>query len=105
MTSSTPVKFRIISRDGSEEQNSLFNIDSSGRLTVAAKLDRETKDSYVITVLAETEDNPPLSTFADITIKILDENDNAPAFESNPYFVELAENIDEGSSILRGVYF
>lgn len=102
MTTSEPVNFRIISKDGNEEQNALFNIDPAGQLTVAGKLDREIKDSYIVTVLAETEDDLPLSTFADITIKILDENDNAPTFESNPYYVEVAENIEEGTSIIRG---
>jgi protocadherin Fat 1/2/3 len=99
MTTSEPVKFRIISKDGNEEQNALFNIDPAGQLTVAGKLDR---DSYIVTVLAETEDDLPLSTFADITIKILDENDNAPTFESNPYYIEVAENVEEGTSIIRG---
>jgi protocadherin Fat 1/2/3 len=102
MTTSEPVNFRIISRDGNEEQNALFNIDPAGQLTVAGKLDREIRDSYIVTVLAETEDDLPLSTFADITIKILDENDNAPTFESNPYYVEVAENIEEGTSLIRG---
>ncbi|XP_065345647.1 fat-like cadherin-related tumor suppressor homolog isoform X4 [Cloeon dipterum] len=101
MLTSAPVKFRIISMDGTEDPQPLFNIAPSGLLTVAGSLDRETKDTYVVTVLAETEDSPPLSVVSDVTIKILDENDNVPKFESNPYTMELAENIEEGTSILR----
>ncbi|XP_059483774.1 fat-like cadherin-related tumor suppressor homolog isoform X2 [Neocloeon triangulifer] len=101
MSSAAPVKFRIISKDGTEDPAPLFNIGVDGQLTVAGKLDRETKDTYVVTVLAETDDSPPLTVVSDVTIKILDENDNAPKFESNPYTVEVAENVEDGSSILR----
>jgi protocadherin Fat 1/2/3 len=102
MVTTSPVKFRIISIDGTEEDAPLFNVDPTGQLTLSGKLDREVKDMYIISVLAETDSSPPLSAVTDITLKVLDENDNAPEFESSPYRLDVAENIDEGTSILKG---
>ncbi|KAG1673729.1 Fat-like cadherin-related tumor suppressor [Nymphon striatum] len=36
-------------------------------------------------------------------IKVMDENDNAPVFESNPYHVSVAENAEEGLTIVKVV--
>jgi protocadherin Fat 1/2/3 len=36
-------------------------------------------------------------------LKVLDENDHAPEFESSPYRLTLAENVEEGTSILKGM--
>ncbi|XP_015586979.1 fat-like cadherin-related tumor suppressor homolog isoform X2 [Cephus cinctus] len=92
------VTYRIIS--GSED-SSPFLIDSHGEITLAEPLDRELKDNHLIGVLAETDSSPPLTALAEISLQVLDENDHPPKFESNPYMINLAENIDEGSSILK----
>ncbi|XP_014488108.1 PREDICTED: fat-like cadherin-related tumor suppressor homolog [Dinoponera quadriceps] len=97
VTNST-VTYRIISGD---EDNPLFTIDSHGQITLARPLDRELKDSHLIGVLAETDSSPPLTALAKISLQVLDENDHAPKFESNPYAISLAENIEEGTSILK----
>lgn len=102
MATAAPVKFRIISVDGTEEETPLFSVDSTGQLTLSGKLDRDVRDMYVISVLAETDSSPPLSAVTDITLKVLDENDNTPEFESSPYRLDVAENIEEGTSILKG---
>ncbi|XP_031780785.1 fat-like cadherin-related tumor suppressor homolog isoform X4 [Nasonia vitripennis] len=73
------------------------------RVTLSGNLDREVKDSYMIGVLAETDSSPPLTALAEITLQVLDENDHAPKFESNPYSIAVAENIEEGTSILKVV--
>nr|CAD7395413.1 unnamed protein product [Timema poppensis] len=95
------VHYRLVS--GSEEAPQ-FAIDANGQLTVARTLDREAKDSHLIGVLAETYSSPPLTALAEVTLKVLDENDNAPEFESSPYKITLAENVEEGTSILKGSY-
>ncbi|XP_024879658.1 fat-like cadherin-related tumor suppressor homolog isoform X4 [Temnothorax curvispinosus] len=97
VTNST-VTYRIVSGD---EDNPLFTIDSHGQITLARPLDRELKDSHLIGVLAETDSSPPLTALAEISLQVLDENDHAPKFESNPYAISLAENIEEGTSILK----
>lgn len=92
------VKYRIVSYD---EESQPFSIDQSGQIALSSPLDRESKDSYLIGVLAETDSSPPLTALAEISLHILDENDHQPIFESNPYNIEVAENVNEGSSILR----
>jgi len=97
VTNST-VTYRIISGD---EDNPFFTIDFHGQVTLARTLDRELKDNHLIGVLAETDSSPPLTALAEISLQVLDENDHAPRFESNPYSINLAENIEEGTSILK----
>lgn len=81
-----------------------FAVDSKTcRVTLVASLDREVKSSYLIGVLAETDSSPPLTALAEITLQVQDENDHAPKFESNPYSITVAENIEEGTSILKVV--
>ena len=88
----------------SSGDNFPFIVDAKTcRVTLAAGLDRELKDSYLIGVLAETDSSPPLTALAEISLQVLDENDHAPKFESNPYSVGVAENIEEGTSILKVV--
>ena len=100
MVTNTTVRYRLVS--GSEDLP-LFAIDSQGQLTLARTLDRELHDSHVVAVLAETDSSPPLTALAEVALKVLDENDHAPEFESSPYRLTLAENIEEGTSILKGM--
>lgn len=70
-------------------------------ISEASPLDRESKDNHLIGVLAETDSSPPLTALAEISLQVLDENDHAPKFESNPYGISVAENVEEGTSILK----
>ncbi|XP_046748553.1 fat-like cadherin-related tumor suppressor homolog isoform X2 [Diprion similis] len=92
------VTYRIIS---GPDSTSPFIVDTNGQITLANPLDREIRDNYLIGVLAETDSSPPLTALAEISLQVLDENDHAPMFESNPYSLSLAENIDEGTLILK----
>ncbi|XP_076767085.1 FAT atypical cadherin kugelei isoform X6 [Xylocopa sonorina] len=94
----TTVTYRIVSGD---EDSPLFMVDAHGQVTLVKPLDRELKDNHLIGVLAETDSSPPLTALAEISLQVLDENDHAPKFESNPYGIGLAENIEEGTSILK----
>lgn len=86
-----------------ELHQSVFSISDNGKILLNSALDRESTSTYNLVVKAETSLSPPLIAFCDITINIMDENDNHPIFESNPYVMTLAENIAKGSSILRVV--
>lgn len=92
------VNYRILS--GNDETQT-FAINKQGQITLARSLDREMKDHHLIAVLAETDSSPPLTALAEISLQVLDENDHAPKFESSPYSLTLAENIEEGTSILK----
>ncbi|GLH14886.1 Fat-like cadherin-related tumor suppressor homolog [Gryllus bimaculatus] len=98
MVTNVSVHYRIISGN---EDAPLFAVDSQGQLSLARTLDREAKDTHLIAVLAETDSSPPLTALAEVTLKVLDENDNMPEFESSPYRLTLAENVGEGTSILK----
>lgn len=101
MVTNMSIHYRLVS--GSEE-TPLFAVDTQGQLSLARTLDRELQDSHVVAILAETDSSPPLTALAEVTLKVLDENDHAPEFESSPYRLTLAENIEEGTSILKGLF-
>lgn len=82
----------------------MFNIDSKGEITLTGKLDREKAPSHNIGVLAYTDSSPALTAFTEISLHVLDYNDNKPVFHSDKYVVLIAENIEEGSSILKGYF-
>ena len=74
---------------GGEE--SLFQIDQTGRLIISGLLDREKRSVHHLRVMAETNSSPSLVAYTDITVKVLDNNDNSPKFQSNPYRVTISE--------------
>lgn len=52
----------------------------TGALVLAQKLDREERDRYHLTVMAEDGGNPPLNSTAIIEIVVQDVNDVTPTF-------------------------
>lgn len=62
-------------------------------------LDRELKSEYKLDVHATDSGN--LSSKTSLTIKIEDENDNAPIFETGPLFVLIPETAKAGSKIVQ----
>ena len=72
-----------------------FKIHSStGLITVAAKLDREKIEQYILAVEATDPDGQSVTYNA--TINITDVNDNAPVFKNNSYSKEIMENLQPG---------
>ncbi|XP_017769468.1 PREDICTED: fat-like cadherin-related tumor suppressor homolog isoform X4 [Nicrophorus vespilloides] len=98
LVSNVSVSYKIIS--GSEEDPE-FAVDGQGQVSLARPLDFERRVSHLIGILAETDSSPPLTALDEITLQVLDENDHAPHFESTPYTLNLAENVNEGTSILK----
>lgn len=99
MVSNVSTTFQIVS---DQDENPLFDIDNQGQLTLARPLDFENQVSHVIGISAQTDSSPPLCTLVEVTLQVLDENDHAPQFESNTYVLNLAENVDEGTSVMKG---
>lgn len=99
MATNVSVSFRIISE--LDQNRPQFSVSGSGELSLAAPLDFEAKDSHIIGVLAETDSSPPLTALTEIQLQVLDENNHSPVFESNPYMVDVAENIPEVTTILK----
>lgn len=65
--------------------DSKFKLDSvTGELT-AASLDREKVPKYILTVSAKDKGRPNRETVCNITVLVLDVNDNPPVFTNNQY--------------------
>ncbi|KYB29316.1 Fat-like cadherin-related tumor suppressor homolog [Tribolium castaneum] len=100
MASNVSATYQIISELDEKPQ---FEIDNQGQVILAKPLDFETQDSHLIGILALSDSSPPMTALAEVALKVLDENDHAPQFESSPYIIYLAENTEEGTSILKVV--
>lgn len=69
-----------------------FGIFPDGMLYVKSPLDREAKDYYALTVVAEDGGMPPRSSSVSVTIHIIDENDNPPKFNNETFSFYIPEN-------------
>ena len=82
------LRFTILSGDprGDFEIN-----ESSGLLRVAKRLDHERQNSYALTLQVEDSGSNPQFDTADVSLLVLDTNDNPPEFEHSPYTVNVIE--------------
>ncbi|XP_037604589.1 protocadherin Fat 3 [Sebastes umbrosus] len=84
--------------------NGLFSIDPiSGMVILEKSLDRESRDSYRVRVQATDQvgQQGALSSQVDLTILVLDVNDNAPVFQRRDYAVTVPEDVAVGTEVLR----
>ncbi|XP_038862530.1 protocadherin-8-like [Salvelinus namaycush] len=73
--------------------------EDSYMIVTAAALDREKISEYNLTVMAEDFGSPPLRKITQYTIRLSDENDNAPHFTKHVYEVSVVENNAPGAYI------
>ncbi|KAM5311886.1 protocadherin-8 isoform 2-T2 [Glossophaga mutica] len=66
-------------------------------VVTAASLDRERIAEYNLTLIAEDRGSPPLRTVRPYTVRVGDENDNAPLFTQRVYEVSVRENNPPGA--------
>uniref|UniRef100_A0AAY4CGQ0 Protocadherin Fat 4 n=1 Tax=Denticeps clupeoides TaxID=299321 RepID=A0AAY4CGQ0_9TELE len=78
---------------------SIGTIDGDVRLV--GELDREELSNYTLTVVATDKGEPPLSSTMDVTMIVLDVNDNTPSFSQNIYDIEIEENTLTGTDVLQ----
>ncbi|KAK6051645.1 cadherin domain protein [Cooperia oncophora] len=81
----------------------VFRIDpNSGKIFAMRALDRElpSEREFVIEVRATDHGTPPREGAANVTIKVLDKNDNAPMFERPQYDVRVMETAPVGSAVI-----
>ncbi|VDN05168.1 unnamed protein product [Thelazia callipaeda] len=87
--------------EGDDGVNETFRIDrSTGTITTKDKLDRETKEKYLLRVKAEDGGDPPLSGTLLISIAVRDSNDNAPYFETDFYNITVPETETLGTPLI-----
>ncbi|XP_046326847.2 protein dachsous-like [Haliotis rufescens] len=75
-----------------------FTIDSTtGVVKATMSLDREEKDTYIVSVYVRDGGYPTNYDQATIIISILDINDNTPVFKSKTYKLNIPENSEQTS--------
>ncbi|OQR66385.1 protein dachsous-like [Tropilaelaps mercedesae] len=80
----------------------LFVIDNAGQVLTAGRLDRETKRSYDLRVVAFPRRRRELVNVTTVlTVNVSDINDSAPAFLKSRYDVALSELTRVGSTVLQ----
>lgn len=98
-TANVTAKYRIGSERNADDPQ--FTITDDGELRLAKALDREANDVHYIGIYAESDSSPALSGFCEYMVHVQDENDNGPIFESTRYHLQLAENIEKGSMVMK----
>lgn len=80
-----------------------FSIDKSSGIVILERiLDREVQPTYQITVHASDQGSPlPLSSSVNVTITVLDINDNPPVFERRDQLATVPEDMGVGTEVLR----
>lgn len=87
-----------------DSADGMFSTDpSSGVLILEKSLDREVQDTYQIRIKATDRAGADgsLSTEVDLTIVVLDANDNPPVFQKQDYAVTVPEDVTVGTEVLR----
>ncbi|KAM8910608.1 protocadherin alpha-3-like isoform 14-T14 [Spinachia spinachia] len=90
-------------------QNDHFRLEVKNRgedgkipiLVVQKPLDRETAGSHLLVLTALDGGKPPKSGEMNITVIVLDVNDNAPVFSKDVYSVMLNENSPMGTTVVQ----
>ncbi|PAA85363.1 hypothetical protein BOX15_Mlig029482g2 [Macrostomum lignano] len=82
------------------DHDNYFSLSATeGTLTVKSALDYERQQVYYLTVKAYDLGEPPLSATAVVTVKVIDENDNAPEFPADGFRVSVKENEPPGTPL------
>jgi len=72
-----------------------------GDVRLVGELDREELSNYTLTIVATDKGEPPLSSTMDVTVTVLDVNDNTPSFSQNIYDIEIEENTLTGIDVVQ----
>ncbi|XP_004397934.1 PREDICTED: protocadherin alpha-4 [Odobenus rosmarus divergens] len=70
-------------------------------LLLRKSLDREEAPEIFLVLTATDGGKPELTGTVQLLIKVLDANDNAPAFDRTLYAVKLPENVPNGTSVMK----
>ncbi|KAI4816003.1 hypothetical protein KUCAC02_006122 [Chaenocephalus aceratus] len=79
-----------------------FRLDrQSGVLSTSRPLDRENRAGYTLTVTAQDQGHPSLSSTATVEVTVMDINDHSPQFQSSSYTADVSEDVHIGSLVLE----
>ncbi|KAJ7379361.1 hypothetical protein OS493_016595 [Desmophyllum pertusum] len=78
-----------------------FSINSSsGAISALPGLDRETKDTYYLSITAQDGGTPPLTGLCAVRVFISDTNDNKPVFSPTLYLTSISEATSPGTDVI-----
>ena len=84
------------------EYSDVFDLNStSGEITAKKSLDREKQDRYTLKIRVSDHGDPQLSSSADVTITVIDVDDNCPKFKPAVYNMTISENLPFNQSIVQ----
>ena len=77
-----------------------FSVDSlDGVIRPVAVFDRETRETYMFSVVAINTSDPALRSTAQVAITVTDFNDHAPSFDQTLYTFAINEEVDVGTTV------
>ncbi|XP_059190480.1 protocadherin-23 [Centropristis striata] len=79
-------------------ENQMKNV---GKLVLCNPLDRETTESYALTVSVSDRGTPPLNSSAVVMVTVTDCNDNAPVFSNTEYHAQVSEKSHVGTRLVQ----
>ncbi|XP_078274735.1 cadherin 22 [Rhinoraja longicauda] len=92
----SPIRYSI---DRNTDLERIFNVDATtGGITIAKRLDRETAGWHNVTVVAMEADNHAQMSKISLSVRILDVNDNAPEL-SMPFEAAICEDAKPGQLV------
>ncbi|KAA8590065.1 hypothetical protein FQN60_013999, partial [Etheostoma spectabile] len=94
--------YTITSASGFPNFFSIIMVEGYAVISVIRPLDYEKVPNGIIylTVMAKDGGNPALNSTVPVTVEVIDENDNPPAFSQQSYIVKIPENIIAGATVL-----
>ncbi|XP_075045386.1 LOW QUALITY PROTEIN: cadherin-16 [Mixophyes fleayi] len=93
---STEVQYRL----SGNFEGDLFTIDENGNIYLTEELDRERQTEYQMTVSALNNENLLYADPLQMTVTVVDENDNGPVFSLGTYNVQITEAAETGSLLI-----
>ncbi|GFS03775.1 protocadherin-11 X-linked, partial [Elysia marginata] len=87
-------------KDGTNQGTTLAATSSDLGIVLKEKLDREKTSSYSLTIVAIDGGAIPRTGSVNITINVLDANDNRPAFDHPSFSADVPEDSSLGSTVL-----
>uniref|UniRef100_A0A3P8RIE3 Protocadherin-16 n=1 Tax=Astatotilapia calliptera TaxID=8154 RepID=A0A3P8RIE3_ASTCA len=85
-----------------EDYRGRFTINShTGAISTTQVLDREEMQNYTLTIQARDYGPTPLSSFTQLHLVLLDQNDNIPSFTRKNYHASISEGLPAGAEVLR----
>ncbi|XP_069388124.1 protocadherin alpha-3-like isoform X29 [Paralichthys olivaceus] len=93
--------YTLTSNDHFEIDITHVDEDKIPFLVLKKSLDREQKDKHVLFVTAVDGGKPPRSSTLNVSIIVLDSNDNRPVFSQDTYQVEIYENAQIGAIVTK----